>query len=1089
MKILSLHIENLNSLYGKWHIDFTHPGFQAEGLFAITGPTGAGKSTILDALCLALYGATPRLGRITKSNNQLMSRQTGECSAELVFQTPEGIFRCYWGQHRARKKADGKLAEARHEISNAETGEILCDKKRETEAKVEEITGMDFQRFTRSILLAQGSFDAFLKADADQRSPILEQITGTEIYSTFSVFLHERLRREKEQWQLLQAESAGIELLSPEKEQELEARLLEGRSRESELRRQIEENTRALRKLEERRSMEQEKAKKEAQLQTLRQEQEAFAPRRKQWQEAQKAAELEGGFAGLESLRQQCLQKERDRQDLAGEILSLEQQASEDERADQQAQEALNQARQQHEKDRGLLRELRDLDSRLAGLKESLEQSRQDQQRQAEQLDRMKASESETLQKQNSLNGEIEALDAWSREQRKLDGLEEEMTGLRELLSRQKSSIREQNLLEEKRQQLKAEEDRRDALLKEARQALESQKQAVEKAEAAIRSKEVALKELLQDRSLKEIRREQEGLLRETALIQKILRLEEEREKLIQGEPCPLCGSEDHPYARGEQPEAPRGRLEELGALLQQAEELQEKIEESRQQLEAERLHLARVEKEELQASSAASEIRRDRERLEQDLQHLKEQKQEGNTRLQQRFQTLGLDGLMPQDQSTKAPEVLEKELEDLLGQWKNRKEQRRQMEEQRLALESSLNSQRQTIESLEPELQRLKEKNAALEAQMEKQEKERRDRFGNMTAELMEQEADGLLEAAQQSRNRAAEKRTVTLEQLQSRREQLKNLDRAFTELEEERKRVDKRFSDHCSEAGFPTKEAWIAARMPAEERRGLEQQAAEMDRRQNILEFRLQELGLALQEESDLLNLEELEATERRKKEQEEQLKALLEQSGALSQQLKDHREKTALLKDKKEALDKAAAECRRWERLHALIGSSDGKKYRNFAQGLTFERMVGLANRQLRKMSDRYLLLRDEEAPLELNVIDNYQGGEIRSTRNLSGGESFLVSLALALGLSGLSSRKVQMESLFLDEGFGTLDEDSLETALETLSELQQQGKLIGIISHVPVIRERLGTQILVQRSSAGRSRLSGPGCQRVTKPADI
>jgi exonuclease SbcC len=122
-------------------------------------------------------------------------------------------------------------------------------------------------------------------------------------------------------------------------------------------------------------------------------------------------------------------------------------------------------------------------------------------------------------------------------------------------------------------------------------------------------------------------------------------------------------------------------------------------------------------------------------------------------------------------------------------------------------------------------------------------------------------------------------------------------------------------------------------------------------------------------------------------------------------------------------------------------------------------------------------------DEEKPLELNVVDNYQAGEIRTTRNLSEGESFIVSLTLALGLSRMASRRVRVDSLFLDEGFGTLDEEALENALETLSGLHQDGKLIGIISHVPALKERIPTQITVSPVSGGRSTLAGPGCSRV------
>ena len=149
----------------------------------------------------------------------------------------------------------------------------------------------------------------------------------------------------------------------------------------------------------------------------------------------------------------------------------------------------------------------------------------------------------------------------------------------------------------------------------------------------------------------------------------------------------------------------------------------------------------------------------------------------------------------------------------------------------------------------------------------------------------------------------------------------------------------------------------------------------------------------------------------------------------------------------------------------------------------QVLTFEIMIEHANRQLRRMTDRYLLLRNKEQPLELDVIDGYQAGEIRSTKNLSGGESFIVSLALALGLSQMASKTVRVDSLFLDEGFGTLDEDTLDTALDTLAGLHRDGKLIGVISHVAALKERIGTQIQVTPKTGGRSVVSGPGCSSV------
>ena len=101
MRIQQLRFQNLNSLEGEWSIDFTAPDYLANGIFAITGPTGAGKTTILDAICLALYGRTPRLNRVNKSANEIMSRQTGYCYAEIIFETRDGCYRCHWSQQES----------------------------------------------------------------------------------------------------------------------------------------------------------------------------------------------------------------------------------------------------------------------------------------------------------------------------------------------------------------------------------------------------------------------------------------------------------------------------------------------------------------------------------------------------------------------------------------------------------------------------------------------------------------------------------------------------------------------------------------------------------------------------------------------------------------------------------------------------------------------------------------------------------------------------------------------------------------------------------------------------------------------------
>ena len=150
-----------------------------------------------------------------------------------------------------------------------------------------------------------------------------------------------------------------------------------------------------------------------------------------------------------------------------------------------------------------------------------------------------------------------------------------------------------------------------------------------------------------------------------------------------------------------------------------------------------------------------------------------------------------------------------------------------------------------------------------------------------------------------------------------------------------------------------------------------------------------------------------------------------------------------------------------------LHSLIGSQKGDKFRKFAQGLTLDHLVALANRQLERLQGRYLLERKETDALELQVLDTWQGDAVRDTRTLSGGESFLVSLALALALSDLVSHKTSIDSLFLDEGFGTLDSQTLDTALDALDNLNASGKMIGVISHVEAMKERISVQVKVNK----------------------
>ena len=221
MKITSLRFKNINSLQGEWKIDFSKPPFIDSGLFAITGATGAGKTTILDAICLALYQQTPRLGGINKNSNEVMTRGTADCLAEVEFEVKGKGYRAFWSQRRSRHKVDGNLQDSIVELVSIDDGKILASQVKKMSALVEQLTGLDFARFNKSMMLSQGQFAAFLNAAANERAELLEELTGTEIYGLISERVHQNFVNNKQLLDQLISKSEGVELLSVERIDEL----------------------------------------------------------------------------------------------------------------------------------------------------------------------------------------------------------------------------------------------------------------------------------------------------------------------------------------------------------------------------------------------------------------------------------------------------------------------------------------------------------------------------------------------------------------------------------------------------------------------------------------------------------------------------------------------------------------------------------------------------------------------------------------------------------------------------------------------------------------------------------------------------
>ena len=1223
MRILGVRFKNLNSLVGESQVDFTDPEYVSDGIFAITGPTGAGKTTILDAICLGIYGRTPRLERITKNSNEIMSRQTGECFAEVTFETQKGCYRSHWSQHRARKKPEGELQPARHEIADADGGTVLESKMSRVGEFVEKVTGMDFERFTRSMMLAQGEFAAFLNAPADERAPILEQITGSEIYSLISMKVHERRREERDKVDLLQAELKGIEIIGEDEVKALQTDLKERRLTGVELEGKVEGLRKSAIWLERVTTLEKETLELDEKLRDMAQRRQAFEPDLKRLERAGNALGLEGDYKGVDALRGQQHGEIKELDD-SRERLPGKEKACVDALSAQKATEAqLNGARTRQQSEAQVIKKVRELDTRLIEQKKQVEEKEKsisDAEKQAakhqndikeiEQLLEKSVVVLETVKdyqtkhapdaalltdlavidrgfsllrdceaKQTAvcqaLRVSVEKEDAALLESRKFEAdheksrleFEKREMELKQLAKDIKDVLKGRDIgrLRDERDVLKD----RERLLLQTRETLER----IDKEGTALDSLKSGLEKLHadSDRFSGEIKSATEqkvlvekvisGLETEVSLRSRIRDFEEERKRLEAGRPCPLCGATVHPFARGNIPELDKAETdlikkkdelktvaEALGELQAEQVKASEGIKHTEKEMTEKktardknekesddalsRLNIdtspenraAKVLEEIASAQTKISEISgivaiadekgKNEKSVQSDLEELRGKRdalskslQDARHKLEKAGQDHGRlvrdrDAAFAEAEKARASALLDlkpfgilqisssdldaisNDLTEQKDAWQAKQDEKTDHEKKVGDLKAESHKTSALLDSLERDLVTRRKERDDLAQLYSSLGKSRQELFGEKDADQEEKRLAGAIEQADKSLEKAREAHGQIEKEISALKEKTDLLKRKTGNRAKELTLAEKSLNDRIKKAGFKDEADFLSARLNDEERQLLTDKEKAQIKEKTELDARKKDktVSLAFERDKRLTDqsagvlLENISTCD-------SDLKMIRLDIGGIEKSLSANEKMRKKQKERLKNIDAQKEECARWDDLHQLIGSADGKKFRNFAQGLTFEMMTAHANRQLKKMSDRYMLIRDASQPLELNVIDNYQAGEIRSTKNLSGGESFIVSLALALGLSHMASRNVRVDSLFLDEGFGTLDDEALETALETLAELQQDGKLIGVISHVTALKERIGTQIQVTAGTGGRSSIAGPGCERI------
>ncbi|MGX0889979.1 exonuclease SbcC [Pseudomonas sp. ADAK2 TE3594] len=1210
MKILAIRLKNLASLAGPFEIDFTAEPLASAGLFAITGPTGAGKSTLLDALCLALFGAVPRLnntGRDAKvpdadgeigtgDPRTLLRRGTGEGYAEVDFVGIDGRrYRARWEANRAREKAGGKLQASRQSLRDIDQDQLLASQKGEYKAQLEAALGLNFEQFTRAVMLAQSEFSAFLKADDNDRSELLEKLTDTALYTRLGRRAFDKTKEAREAHKLLQDQATGVTPLSPEARAELDERFNDAQQQLKTQQAQLKQLELQHTWLKDLRQLQDAQQSATEQLQSAQQHWESLAGERLKLTRLEQLAPQRHQFARkteltaqLTPLAAQIQQHTQQQNELTERQTQLEQSLS-------TVQTALAQAQSQHTSSAPLLRQAFEEQSTLARLVKDASLSA-DLKQQAElactqgqgTIQGLLDQQKQVAERLQQIAGELEQSthlaplsDAWNayrdrlqqlmlignrlnKGQVELAALEQSAARAAEELATQRQSLEvlykeagaepeavaEQiqilgSLLQDNRKQLRAFEELT---------RLWTSQQELDKRGAELQQRQLAAQQdrdrLTQDgvKTKAELSVAEQTLTvtRELLERQRLARsasVEELRAQLQDDQPCPVCGSQDHPYHQpeallqslgrhdeSEQANAQKAmdllkekltdlRAEVGGLIAQQKELLQQQEQLATQQqgltpsLEAHPLSAQLLAQDASkrdawltqQSSQLNQSITQDEQRqtalltLQQDAARLAQQLRSAETASQQATQHLinqqrelssdrqrldeelkAFSTLLPADtlealrnEPAATFMQLDRQIAQRLQQLDQQRDELGEQQQRQQALEKEQDRQQTRIQQLETAQQQF----TTLAGQQQVCQEKLTQLLGeHASAEQWQQQLDQAVEQA-----RTAE--STANQELQTVRTRLVQL---AAELKAQQERSQALETEDCE---LSAKIADWRAQHPELDDGGLEallgvddQQVSELRQRLQQSEKAIEQAKVLLQERDQRLLDHQAQHNGNLDAEQLATTLAELQNLFAASEhrcaelraeQAEDQRRQNANQALAQQIAD-AYAEYQRWARLSALIGSATGDTFRKIAQAYNLDLLVHHANVQLRQLVRRYRLKRGGSM-LGLLVMDTEMGDELRSVHSLSGGETFLVSLALALGLASMASSTLKIESLFIDEGFGSLDPESLQLAMDALDGLQAQGRKVAVISHVQEMHERIPVQIQVHRQGNGLSTL--------------
>lgn len=1147
MKIEILSMMNLNSLSGKNEIYFNKEPFNGSGLFAITGPTGAGKSTIFDAICLALYGRTPRL----KNPDEIMSRHSGECYTELTFSIKGNMYRSRWEQRRSRGKADGKLQSAKMFVIDLNNGEerILEEKKSAVPQLIASITGLDYDQFTRSILLAQGNFASFLTADINERADLLEKMTGSEIYTRISIEAFNRSKSEDEKLARLKEKLGDTELLPMDELDRYKKELTESNKNREIYRAEINNLTNIQQWLENEIVLRHKLDSARYNLDESLNNEKECEPLNYEWEKLGRIVENLPVYETAEALKIEIIRKTEERNNLIIEAEKVENDVINQSKKVDGKYKSLEKSLEEIVGFQKIIEEVQILDDRVKTGEFEYQKSITDINENQKKLDSVNEKVSflerklltdekkyeaviDYLKRNNSYSriGEIlplirDKLLQYSHLEKELglqkDFKKEDLLSLKEKI---KIDLVEINDLDKKIYLLKQSKP-------EGRESLESIKEillrlsplaknyreilnnnnnyAVDKISYAKKLNKVSEELVLATEELKQKKR----MYKDISLYEQAFHI---RQNLSDGDLCPVCKNSYHYQDDGEIVRQIKKNDEHIDILSEQAINL----EKQKQRLEDQILNgqktisdniskLAELQKEwentggnrfkdlPIDDRNEANRIYKENEKklshcINWETQYhelinrervLREQYEKNRVEYENLTAADKVGSQMKDIKDILAPIVEQYNLSikdtNLLSTLENyyRAFNRKNSESEELKLSISnvrneLNIERTLFKQYSDRDKLLTEQSLQIMNSINKLNHSIKEKTENRTVEDLKVYMKNLRKKSEEELEQARNSLALLRENFSQVKGNLEIIEKELPHFKEQFKEVELQLEiiiqkDHLLISDFKIpdlRRKADALKIEIDKIREKRIRAEEGFKsvKKEIEEHRKQEKSdKSIGEITDQLKVHKLA------------IDNLSRNMGIIEEKLEADENKRAQVRDLSEIISHQEADCLKWSKIKNLIGSADGKIYKRFVQGLTLEKLINLANNHLKKLNNRYNIERSDSKELEVEIVDCWQADTVRPASTLSGGESFLVSLALSLGLSELVGNKVVIDSLFLDEGFGTLDPDTLEIVLSALETLQSSGKLIGIISHVDAIRERISVQIRVNKLAGGRS----------------